>query len=635
MRLPLFGRIAHAKDLEMAAKYTGSLSLEWYNKQKSIILQAETAPTGAGDIPAPRINWINKDQALFYEIDEKEGKGLTPYWVDRNDIRVKETRPLVFQKAFKAVPKKTDLTGQATEYKLIESKEDDPEIENILIRGDNLLALNTLKKMFDQKPDEEKVKCIYIDPPYNTEQAFKKYDDNLEISEWLSLMRDRLYLLKDILKQEGILFVSIDDNLFNLKVLLDEIFGRKNFCGYFVWEKKKKPAFLSKMGTLTELILVYAKNKQLAPDFIYGLTTEGKKYPINNAGNGVNTITFPIGSVRFNFKDKVFLPQDMSEGNIITRLVQKLVVQDYYNQTELVLEGEWRYSQATLNEIIEQGDEIYIAKSPFRPNHIKKGGEAKKIHNLLSRSYFNIDTYEDASKHSTELFGKDAFDYPKPESLIHTLLSTICNEDDIVLDCFGGSGTTYATCHKNKLRWLGVEIGSQADSHIIPRMKKVIAGQDTGGISSLVHWNGGGAFKYYRLGSSIIQIDKHGKGDFNWQLGRTFIEESLLASYDYTLDGDLKFSKQALFDGDKPSVGINKIGTKIEAAVCSLNEPGGPREMMLNQEIRSLYDTIKAAYNPEFITIFTNRGVELALEAKPENMEIIKVPHAIFAELEN
>lgn len=172
----------------MAKQYKGSLTLEWFNKQKAILFRDENAPVGEHDIPAPRINWINKDEALFYEISEAEGKGLTPYWVDRNDIRVKEARPLIFQKAYQAKEKDT---GMDTHWGLSESDTDDRDIQNILIKGDNLLALNVLKKHFDKLPDEQKVKCVYIDPPYNTGSAFEQYEDNLEHSQWLTLMRDR------------------------------------------------------------------------------------------------------------------------------------------------------------------------------------------------------------------------------------------------------------------------------------------------------------------------------------------------------------------------------------------------------------------------------------------------------------
>src|SRR5207253_11102030 len=131
----------------MAKKYTGSLSLDWFNKQKSILVQADEAGHANGDVPAPKMNWINKDEALFYEIVDDEGRGLSPYWVDRSDLRVKEARPLILQKAYKAVEKPKAGNLMDRENKLVENNEDDPAIENMMIRGDNLLALNTLKKL--------------------------------------------------------------------------------------------------------------------------------------------------------------------------------------------------------------------------------------------------------------------------------------------------------------------------------------------------------------------------------------------------------------------------------------------------------------------------------------------------------
>jgi adenine-specific DNA-methyltransferase len=168
--------------------------------------------------------------------------------------------------------------------------------ENMLIYGDNLLALKALEQDFAGK-----IKCAAIDPPYNTGNAFEHYDDNLQHSLWLSLIKPRLEILRNLLTDDGIIFISIDDDeQAYLKVLCDEIFGRTNFCGNFIWEKKKKPSFLSNMGSVTEYILCYSKRKDLAPPFIFGETTKGKKYPFNNAGNGLNILTFPSRSVKFN-----------------------------------------------------------------------------------------------------------------------------------------------------------------------------------------------------------------------------------------------------------------------------------------------------------------------------------------------
>lgn len=402
--------------------------------------------------------------------------------------------------------------------------------DNILIHGDNLLALKAIEQSYTGK-----VKCIYIDPPYNTGSAFEHYDDGVEHSVWLSLMRDRLELLRQLLSPDGVLFVSIDDTeLAYLCVLLDEVFGRKHSCGMFVWEKKKKPSFLdSNMGIVTEYILAYAKDRSRSPAFIGGLTTAGKKYPLNNAGNGVKTLTFPPQSILFRCNDQVFEPQDMSEGNILTELLDRLEVRDSHNVNRFRLKGEWRYSQAKLEDIIESGETIVISKVPFRPNHIREGGEPKKLKNLLSIAHYGMSTYEDATAESRALFGETtAFDYPKPEKLICTLLSAVTEEGDLVLDSFAGSGTTGAVAHKMGRRWIMVELGEHCHTHIIPRLKKVIDGEDRGGVTEAVGWKGGGGFRYYRLAPSLLQKDEFS----NWIISKEY-NPAMLAEAMCKLEG--------------------------------------------------------------------------------------------------
>ncbi|MBI5555279.1 MAG: site-specific DNA-methyltransferase, partial [Elusimicrobia bacterium] len=275
----------------------------------------------------------------------------------------------------------------------------------MLIHGDNLLALKALEQDFAGK-----IKCIYIDPPYNTGSAFEHYEDNLAHSQWLSLMKPRLEILRNLLANDRVIFISIDDAEYAyLKVLCDEVFLRKNFAGTFVWEKKKKPSFLSRMGSITEYVISYAKDMTRAPDFLFGETTKGKKYPFNNAGNGVKILTFPAGSVLFKIADGVIKAKDMSGGNIVTKLIDDVHIKDGRNYNIFRLEGEWRYSQDKLNEIVSNKEEIVISQDPFRPNHIKRGGEPKKIKNLLSVAHFEMATYEDAAKESERLFGDKAF----------------------------------------------------------------------------------------------------------------------------------------------------------------------------------------------------------------------------------
>jgi adenine-specific DNA-methyltransferase len=378
--------------------------------------------------------------------------------------------------------------------------------DNMLIKGDNLLTLKAL-----EATHAGQVKCIYIDPPYNTGSAFTHYDDGIAHSLWLSLMRDRIEILRNLLRPDGIMFVSIDDEEHAyLKVMMDEIFGRKNFCGNLIWEKKKKPSFLDQnMGSVTENILAYSPNRALSPAFMGGLTTEGKKYPLNNAGNPEATLTFPARTVRFGTGDGTIAAQDMSGGNIKTVLLDDILVEGGVNAHPFRLRGEWRYSQKRLNEIVAAGETLVISKIPFRPNHVKAGGEGKKLKNLLSLAHYGLGTYEDSSAESRALFGDAAFDYPKPESLIELLLNAVTQPGDLVLDSFAGSGTTGAVAHKMGRRWIMVEIGDHADTHIVPRLTKVIEGEDQGGVTKAVGWQGGGGFRYYTLAPSLLERDAY------------------------------------------------------------------------------------------------------------------------------
>jgi adenine-specific DNA-methyltransferase len=369
--------------------------------------------------------------------------------------------------------------------------------DNLLIRGDNLPALLAL-----EKTHAASVQCVYIDPPYNTGSAFAQYDDDVEHSRWLDMMRDRLEVLRRLLKPTGVILVSIGEvEAAYLKVLMDEVFGRANFCGQFIWEKKRKPSFLDpNMGGVTEYVLAFARDRAQSPPFVFGVTTPGKMYPFNNAGNGIRVLTFPPGSVTFRCGDRRFEPQDMSAGRIVTELLDPVVVRDGRNAGAFRLRGEWRYAQETLDEIVGRGETILVHKAPFRPNHVKAGGSPKKIKNLLSLSHYRMSTYEDAAEESRALFGDgSAFDYPKPELLLSTLIGAVTAPGDLVLDAFAGSGTTGAAAHKMGRRWILVELGEHCDSHIVPRLRKVIGGTDPGGVTRACGWLGGGGFRYFRL----------------------------------------------------------------------------------------------------------------------------------------
>ncbi len=342
--------------------------------------------------------------------------------------------------------------------------------QNIFIEGDNLEVLKILQKHYHAK-----IKLIYIDPPYNTGKDFvypdnfteglgtyldwtrqvneegKKVSTNSETegryhSNWLNMMYPRLKLARNLLTDDGVMFISISDHeIDNLLRLSKEVFGELNISTTFIRQKKKKPSFLhDNVGSMTEYVVCITRNKSFTFPFSVDTTTAGKKYPLNNAGNSLGILTFPAGAVNFMTPTAQYEPQDMSEGNIITRLLDRVVVVDGVNQNTFRLEGEWRYSQAKLDEIVTDGDLITISKAPFRPNHVKAGGEVKKMHNLLTPSTYAVGTNEDGTSEVEQLMGGSFFDNPKPTSLVRVLAQAVTYDDPtaIVLDFFAGSGTT-------------------------------------------------------------------------------------------------------------------------------------------------------------------------------------------------
>jgi adenine-specific DNA-methyltransferase len=337
-----------------------------------------------------------------------------------------------------------------------------------IIEGDNLEVLKLLQKSYLGK-----VKLIYIDPPYNTGNDFIYPDDYSETlrtyleytgqadsegrrfgnnsdtngrfhSKWLNMMLPRLALAWNLLRDDGFMMCSIDDNeIHNLRSIMDEIFGEDNFCGTFVWEKKKKPSFLhTTMGTQTEYIVVYSRDRAKAPPLTNGVVEQGKMYPFNNAGNPLATLTFPAASVRFGLADGAIESQDMSQGNIRTKLLDRLEIKGGTNVDAFRLEGEWRYSQRRLDEFVVAGDEIVIRQLPFRPNYISRSERDKKTANLLTVKGTGTPTYEDATAELRELFGSDIIEYPKPSGLLRFLVAAGTGQTDLILDFFAGSGTT-------------------------------------------------------------------------------------------------------------------------------------------------------------------------------------------------
>ena len=388
---------------------------------------------------------------------------------------------------------KTDAvrTVQKVPYRLLEAVPElssgDPDTENMLIQGDNLQALKTLLPLYAGK-----VKCIYIDPPYNTRSAFTHYDDNLEHSLWLSLMYPRLELLRELLAEDGSIWVSIDDNEAHyLKVMMDEVFGRKSFVASNVWQKRYSRENREAIGDVHEYLFVYAKH----PDIFKKnrnlvLLTEQQAKVYRNPNND------PLGRWRP-------IPMTAQEGHATPDQFYEVITPS--GKVHRPPEGRcWGVARATYEKLLLEGRIYFGKKGDAQPNIIRYLSEVAGVAPWTWWPSDEVGHTDESKKEIHNLFGKTAaFESPKPERLIERILHIATNSNDLILDCFLGSGTTAAVAHKMNRRYIGIEMGDHAETHCQPRLKKVIEGEQ-GGISKAVNWQGGGGFHYFRLGETIF-----------------------------------------------------------------------------------------------------------------------------------
>jgi adenine-specific DNA-methyltransferase len=334
----------------------------------------------------------------------------------------------------------------------------DPASGNLLIQGDNLLALKALLPFY-----RGKVKCIYIDPPYNTQSAFTHYDDKLEHSQWLSMIFPRLVLLRELMAENGSIWVSIDDSEgAYLRVLMDEIFGRKSFIAVNVWQKRYSRENREAIGDVHEYLMVYSKNPDLFKKHrnLVPLTEEQSKV-YRNTNNDPRGRWRPI-------------PMTAQEGHATAEQFYEITTPS--GTKHRPPEGRcWGISRATYEKLLADG-RIYFGKDgSAQPNIIRYLSEVAGIAPWTWWSSDEVGHTDESKKEIHALFGKvDAFGSPKPERLIERVLHIATNKGDIVLDSFLGSGTTAAVAHKMGRRYIGIEMGDHARTHCIPRLQKVI-----------------------------------------------------------------------------------------------------------------------------------------------------------------
>lgn len=399
---------------------------------------------------------------------------------------------------------------------------DKDRFDNMLIHGDNLLALKALEQEFTGK-----VKCIYIDPPYNTGSAFEHYDDGVEHSLWLGLMRDRIEILRNLLSEDGSLWISLDDNeQAYFKVMCDEVFGRANFVGNVLWQKKFAPQNDAKLIDANhDFIIIFAKDSTKT-DFNLMPRTENMDARYKNPDNDPRGAWTSGDSLRREYREYAYYEITTPSGRKV-----------------LPPPGtSWRFNKEDLPRLMAE-NRLWFGTDGNGVPRIKRflSDVRQGVIPQTIWPHSEVGHTQDAKKEAIKLNKESIFDTPKPERLIQRILHIATNEGDLVLDSFLGSGTTAAVAHKMGRRWIGIELGDHCYSHCATRLKKVIDGDDQGGISKALNWQGGGGFRFYELGPSLIKNDQWDNAIINKSFNAEMLAQALckLSGFTYAPNTDI------------------------------------------------------------------------------------------------
>lgn len=385
------------------------------------------------------------------------------------------------------------------------------QFDNLLIQGDNLLALKALEADYTGR-----VKCVFIDPPYNTGSAFEHYPDGIEHSLWLTMMRDRLVLIQKLLASNGSLWITIDDNEGHyLKVLCDEIFGRSSFVATIVWENFYGRSNAAAVSPGHNYILIYSP---------LGLDWKYTRNLLPRDEKAAAKYTNPDNDIRGPWR----LGPIFAAGERHAGLMYKITTPS--GRVVSVPKGShWRMLEEDFWKMVED------KRISFGPNG--DNNPAIKLYlwevqdGLVPRTWWphtEAGHTQEAKREIQALFPEGTlFDTPKPERLLEKIIRIATNPGDLVLDSFAGSGTTGAVAHKMGRRWIMVELGEHAKTHIVPRLRKVLDGQDPGGITKAVEWPGGGGFRFYTLAPSLLTKDRWDNWVINKEYNAAMLTEAL------------------------------------------------------------------------------------------------------------
>lgn len=492
----------------------------------------------------------------------------------------------------------------------------DRDTENMIIHGDNLLALKALEQDYAGK-----IKCIYIDPPYNTGNAFEHYDDNLEHSIWLNLMYKRAKYLHKLLSNDGIFIIHLDDQeVFYMKVVLDEIFGRDKFITSIAVKSSTPSGLKTAHRDKTiikqkDIILVYKKGDSVKvyPQYIershwdkhftkyfdrdkktilnlIDVLIENKIFPEGTSNNGIDIHNPKFKKFYKQHKNSIFRLQPT--------LPEKYKTLSLENQDQII---EYTDSDGMINFALNGNRFAFVSHSM---NILEDGNEDLGV--LL------CDFWEDIDFQNTQNEGKVSFPASKkPEKLLLRILKLFTDENDLVLDSFLGSGSTAAVAHKMNRKYIGIELGEHAKTHVVPRLKQVIDGSDQSGVSKIVNWQGGGGFRFYTLAPSLLTKDKFG----NWVIEPSY-DATLLASAMAKQEGFKYYPDENLFWKQGYSTETDYIFTTTQFVTTDL--------------IDKIHDEMKE----DETLLVCAKSFHKACESTYTNITIKKIPQVLLGKCE-
>ena len=433
---------------------------------------------------------------------------------------------------------------------------------NMLIHGDNLLALKALEPSFAGK-----IKCIYIDPPYNTGNAFEYYDDCLEVSTWLNLMYFRLDLLKNLLSNDGVIFVQIDDNYFShLKLIMDEVFGRSSYINTITMKTKNASGASGggedrRLKKNTEFLLVYAKKDFVKFNPVYVETEfgtyleemkeSGKSFKYTTIMKSISskeyytTIKDGSGNDIKIFKINKYETESISSVCRREGLSEVEAINTYFDMI-FTTENAQTSIRTRVHDATDNENNMYSIE--YIPVSGRNKGKTTELYFVGPQKRLVSWLRNVAVKRNTKVYKKEKIGtfwdglnwnnvtreggvrFPngqKPEVLLQRVIELATQPGDLVLDSFLGSGTTAAVAHKMGRRWIGIELGEHCYTHSLPRLKGVVSGEDSKGISKAVDWKGGGGFQFYELGPSLITKDPWGNPVINPKFNPAMLSEAM------------------------------------------------------------------------------------------------------------